>query len=113
MMGCSDRSLYIVGWPWRGVRWRDRVGEIQCDVHGWQQRTFVCQNIAEGLIRRKPVGFFWTADDPNNARPDAWCSACEERVKATGGEGIDRALEHLQPKILCGACYDAAKQFHM
>jgi len=73
----------------------------------------VCQHIAEDLIRRKQVGFFWTADDLNNSRPDAWCSACEERVRAAGGEWLDLALEHLQPKILCGICYDVAKQIHM
>jgi hypothetical protein len=86
---------------------------VQCNVHGSQQRTLVCQHIAEGLLRHDRVGFCWTADDPDNARPDAWCSACEERVKATGGEWVDQALELLQPKILCGACYDVAKLFHM
>jgi hypothetical protein len=35
------------------------------------------------------------------------------RARATGGEWIDGALEHLQPKVLCGACYDVAKNFHM
>jgi hypothetical protein len=77
-----------------------------------QQETLVCQHIVEGLRSRRRVGFFWTADDPGNSRPDAYCSACEERVRATGGEWVDQALEHLQAKVLCGACYDVAKLFH-
>ncbi|SDR50973.1 hypothetical protein SAMN05519103_04225 [Rhizobiales bacterium GAS113] len=89
------------------------MGDVRCSVHGWQQRTFVCQHVADGLAKRKRVGFFSTKYDPDNSRPDAWCSACEERVRATGGEWVDPALKHLQPKILCGACYDLAKQFHM
>ena len=85
---------------------------VKCDVHGSQQQTLVCQHIAEGLTRHQRVGFFCTADDPGNPRPDAWCSACQERVKVTGGQLVDLALEHLQPKVLCGACYDVARQFH-
>jgi len=38
--------------------------------------------------------------------------ACEERVRATNGDWIDQSLEHLRPKVLCGACYDLAKEFH-
>lgn len=34
------------------------------------------------------------------------------RVRKTDGEWIDEALEHLQPKILCGLCYDLAREFH-
>jgi hypothetical protein len=59
------------------------------------------------------VGFFWTTFDPENARPDAWCTACEARVNETDGEWVGEAEAHLQPKILCGACYDHAKRFHM
>lgn len=73
----------------------------------------VCQHIAEGLMRRQRVGFFWTMHDPDNPRPDAWCIACNERNSATGGEWVGEALEHLQAKVLCGACYDLAKVFHM
>jgi hypothetical protein len=72
----------------------------------------VCQHIFEGLLRRQRVGFFW-AKDPENPRPDAWCLACNERVRETRGEWVGLAREHLKPKLLCGACYDLAKAFHM
>ena len=65
---------------------RDQVGNVRCSVHGLQQETLVCQHIVEGLANQKRVGFFWTPYDPDNVRPDAWCSACDERVRATGGE---------------------------
>src|SRR5215470_19542522 len=58
-------------------------------------------------------GFFWTIYDPDNPSPAAWCTACNDRVHATGGEWIGEALEHCQPQVLCGDCYDLAKHFHM
>src|SRR5215470_1764006 len=89
------------------------IERIHCHVHGDQQRTYVCQHIADGLLQRVRVGFFWTTDDPDNPRPSAWCKACNDRVSATGGEWIGEAREHCQPHVLCGACYDLAKHFHM
>lgn len=88
-------------------------GTVRCAIHGLQQETFVCQHIAQGLVTKTRVGFFWSTNDPNNQRPDAWCRACEERVQATGGEWVGEAEAHLEPKVLCGACYDLAKKFHM
>lgn len=85
----------------------------RCTIHGLQQRTFVCQHIVDGLTDRNRVGFFWSVEQLDNPRPDAWCTACEERVRATDGEWVGLALENLQAKVLCGACYDLAKKFHM
>ncbi|NKF24110.1 hypothetical protein [Solimonas marina] len=86
---------------------------VECGTHGTQQESFVCQHIVHGLQVRRRVGFFWTTFDPENPRPDAWCSECERRVKLTGGEWVGEAGEQLKVKILCGACYDAAKIFHL
>lgn len=88
------------------------MATVQCATHGAQQQTLVCQHIAEGLSARRRVGFFWTTEASDDARPNAWCRDCENRVRATGGEWVDLALEHLQPKVLCVACYDLAKDFH-
>jgi len=82
--------------------------KIKCEQHGEQEVALVCQHIVEGLRKRQPVGFFWSAKD-KSFRPDAWCSACEERVRKTGGEWTGEAVEHLGAKILCGTCYDIAK----
>ena len=86
---------------------------ITCTVHGAQQETFVCQHIVAGLNEKRRVGFFWTTYDPENLRPDAWCLACEERVRVTAGDWVGEAEAHLKPQVLCGACYDLAKTFHM
>jgi hypothetical protein len=86
---------------------------VECARHGTQQRTWVCQHVVQGLFDRTRVGFFWTADDPQNQRPDAWCAACEDRVSLTNGDWVGEAGEHLGAQILCGACYDLAKGFHM
>ena len=50
---------------------RNRVGPeerrtIHCDTHGDADETFVCQHVIDGLIRKERVGFFWTAEDPDN-----------------------------------------------
>ena len=86
---------------------------VRCATHGDQPQTLVCQHIAQGLIDRQRVGFFWTVADPNNPRPDAWCLECENRCRREGGEWIGSALEHLEPKVLCGECYDFAKAFNL
>ena len=91
----------------------DGPRRIYCDTHGDADETFVCQHVIEGLIHKERVGFFWTAEDPDNPHPDAWCAECEERVKLTWEEWEGEALEHLKPKILCGECYEVAKTFHM
>jgi hypothetical protein len=86
---------------------------VHCESHGTQPETFVCQHVVSGLISRERVGFFWTTYDPENPRPDAWCAECEDRVRATDGEWVGEAEKHLKAKILCGVCYDLAKEFHM
>jgi len=86
---------------------------IECPTHGQQQETYVCQHIVQGLREKRRVGFFWSVESPDNPRPDAWCSECEERVQATGGEWVGEAEAQASIKILCGACYDTARVFHM
>jgi hypothetical protein len=58
------------------------------------------------------VGFFWSRGD-DSEHPDAWCQACEKRVRKTNGEWVGEALESLKVKMLCGECYEVAKAFHM
>jgi hypothetical protein len=89
------------------------VRQVRCATHGVQPQTMVCQHIVEGLVNHKRVGFFWNASDTENPRGDAWCLECDSRVALTGGEWVGPALEHLQPKVLCGECYDFAKAFNM
>ena len=85
---------------------------INCSVHGPQPETFVCQHIARSLTTREIVGFFWPAD-ADEERPDAWCSACNERVARTGGEWIGEAAEHLDAQLLCARRYDEARALNL
>jgi hypothetical protein len=86
---------------------------INCDSHGPQQETFVCAHILDGSRAEKRAGFFYVPD-PDNPRPDAWCAECNDRFQRGGGDW-EILPESEQPKIaiLCGACYDEAKSFHM
>lgn len=85
---------------------------VQCKIHRHGEETFVCQHIGAGLLRRQRVGFFWAADDTEVSRPDAWCSACNDRVARQGGEWEGEALAQLRAKLMCGHCYDEARLFH-
>ena len=85
---------------------------VECASHGTQQATFVCQHIIETLRDGNPRGFWW-ADDPENLRPDAWCSECEAKVQAANGEWNDENEAFTGVKLLCGACYDRAKEINL
>jgi hypothetical protein len=85
-----------------------RKDTVHCGQHGKQQATFVCHHIVQSLATNERVGFF-TADDPDNPRPDAWCAACEKKVWETGGEWNDESEAFARVTMVCGACYDRAK----
>ncbi len=81
---------------------------IECDEHGSQETTFVCQHLVQSLRDGRPVGFF-VSRDADRPRPDAWCAACEEKVQSTGGEWTDESEAFAGVTLLCGACYDQAR----
>lgn len=83
-------------------------GKIECETHGWQDETFVCQHIVESLHTGVPVGFHWP-EDATELHPDAWCSACESARIEAGGEWTEEVEQQLNIKLLCGACYEHAK----
>jgi hypothetical protein len=85
--------------------------QVDCCEHGKQQATFVCNHIVESLHDETPRGFWW-ANDPENPRPDAWCSDCEERLKANGGDWSEEIEELAHIRLLCGMCYDNAKNLN-
>ena len=85
---------------------------VECAEHGAQQATYVCRHVVESLRTGVPTGFWW-ADDPENPRPDAWCSACEEKVQSTGGEWTGESESFAGVTLLCGAYYDEAKKLNL
>jgi hypothetical protein len=82
--------------------------KISCDIHGWQEMTFVCQHIARSLHTGIPVGFHWSSQS-EAVRPDAWCSACDEARTEAGGDWTPEVEKKLEVKLLCAVCYDYAK----
>lgn len=80
-----------------------------CSTHGIQPSTFVCNHIVLGLASGYAVGFWWSREDPSE-RPDVWCTECEERLRLTNGEWTDTNVAAAYVRLLCGACYDAAKR---
>jgi len=90
----------------------DSPKQIRCDTHGWQDSTFACQHIVQGLFEGQRYGFWW-AQDSGQARPDAWCTSCNELVASNGGEWTEEILEIVSIKLLCGACYDRAKAMNL
>jgi hypothetical protein len=82
--------------------------KITCHVHGLQDQTFVCEHIAKSLHTGVPVGFHWSAEQ-TDARPDAWCSDCEQARIGAGGDWTPEVEQKLGVTLLCGFCHDYAK----
>jgi len=85
---------------------------VECERHGPQPETFVCQHIVLSLHTRLPVGFFWPRDT-QESRPNAWCAECEARVKAMDGEWTGTAGQELGVSLLCAVCYDEARELNL
>ncbi|MFK8250968.1 hypothetical protein [Ancylobacter terrae] len=83
-------------------------GQVECEAHGQQDETFVCCHIANSLATGQPVGFHWS-DTSSALRPDAWCAACEHHRLSAGGEWTEDVLSEVRVTLLCGRCYDEAR----
>ena len=81
--------------------------KVKCKTHGEQEAAYVCQHIVQSMHTGIPVGFHWPESDQR--RPDAWCSTCEVARAQGSGEWTEELVKLLDVKILCGACYDHAK----
>jgi hypothetical protein len=82
--------------------------KVKCKTHGEQAAAYVCQHIVGSMHSGIPVGFHWSRED-DSQRPDAWCSSCEEARSQGSGEWTDELMEVVRVSVLCGACYDHAK----
>jgi len=85
---------------------------VECQTHGQQERTFVCQHIVQTLRDGQRRGFFWGDPDPGGTRGDAWCAQCDAMLEAAGGTWTDELGAKAKVSILCGACYDEAKRIN-
>jgi hypothetical protein len=87
----------------------EEIHYIDCCEHGQQEATFVCQHIVETLKDGKARGFWWSSEQ-DVKRPDAWCHECNDKVKATDWEWTEENAEFANIQLLCGKCYDNAKE---
>jgi hypothetical protein len=80
---------------------------VSCPQHGMQGVGLACQHIVTAYREQKSsVGFYWS-DDQDQARPDAWCDACEAAlVKNEWSEAWHQAAGF---EIICALCWDDAK----
>ena len=80
---------------------------VHCETHGDRREAFVCDHLLDGTRQ----GFF-TADDPGNPHPDAWCSKCEQIRSAyagADGEWNEKSEALLEVRLVCGDCYEEIK----
>jgi hypothetical protein len=78
---------------------------VRCKEHGASETCYVCEHLAFG----SGLGFH-QAVDSDQRRPDAWCDACEELRLEGGGDWDTLGDRHPKLSILCGGCYDYARQ---
>ena len=65
--------------------------------------------MANAIDSGKAVGFFW-GDDTDTARPDAWCWACEQGLRAVpAGQSTEDWFLACDLKVLCAECWNLAK----
>lgn len=84
------------------------ITQVNCTAHGDQGIGLVCKHIAVAVDAGNRVGFFW-GDDTDTARPDAWCSACEQSLLALQGQSSEQWFLAAEFKIFCALCWDEAK----
>jgi hypothetical protein len=85
-----------------------RQPEANCAVHGPQGIGLVCEHSAFAVDHGEKVGFFW-GDETDTARPDAWCSKCEQAIIALAGASSEQLFKDARCKIFCAKCWDEAK----
>ncbi len=82
---------------------------VNCSLHGTQGVGLVCEHVAFAIDRNERVGFHW-GDDTDLARPDAWCTQCENRLVALNGASSAQWFKDAGFKIFCAGCWDEAKR---
>lgn len=81
---------------------------VECNAHGKQLATFVCQHIVQTLSDNRPRGFWSAEAEQDELYPDSWCSECEAMIN-TVGEWNDETEAKAGVTMICSACYEKAK----
>ena len=80
----------------------DATKRVECALHSETPATFVCRHLRLGVA----CGFHCSADDPDDAWPDAWCDRCQAAFER---EGEWNASNEPEISLLCTGCYEAAR----
>jgi hypothetical protein len=79
--------------------------EVICEVHGPQQKAYVCEHIVQTLHDGKPRGLCWSNDN-------GWCSACEDLRISSGGDWTDDLMRKIGVTLVCSGCFNEAKRIN-
>jgi hypothetical protein len=83
--------------------------EVAPRKHGAASLAVACRHIVnymERMSARHPG--FHTAPSDTRRFPDAWCTACDKRLAAAGGEWTPGVLTRAGFQKLCPCCYEFA-----
>lgn len=73
---------------------------IDCEGHGKQPATIVCEHLAESQPEDEPIGFHWFCDEEGLT---ANCDECEAEADADGFLPEDYVTEHFV--AICRECF--------
>lgn len=73
---------------------------IDCEGHGKQPATIVCEHLAESQPDEEPLGFHWYCDDEGLT---ANCDECEAHADDDGFLPEDYVIEHFVK--ICRSCF--------
>ena len=77
---------------------------MECSLHGPSELAFACSHLLTGT----GLGFYHSGPpDEDQSRPDAWCSACEERRRRVGGWTDESEADII---LVCSNCWDIARE---
>lgn len=77
---------------------------ITCATHGESQFTCVCKHLLEEPRQKWHCGY----PEPDNAWPDAWCSACNAPFEREG-EWNENNEGEIDVSLVCSHCYENLK----
>ncbi|WP_417492222.1 hypothetical protein [Maricaulis sp.] len=75
---------------------------VDCCTHGKVRAAFVCTHTLKSLEDAEARGFIWTRDESGCL--NAYCSLCDEKLQAVGGDWNDEAEAFAGVTMVCEGC---------
>ena len=77
--------------------------EVDCQSHGRRPAALCCAHVAQG----SGLGFY-SAPSEELSRPQAWCAACDARLRRAGGWN-EELFDQAGMSLACAECWDEAR----